>query len=186
MRNVSRKRRPHSAPQLPNKRQPSGLGEGAANSHTNRDRRRGNAMVEFSLVFILFSGMTLGFCQLAFWIWARTALHYSVQQAARFSVTGRVRNGLGHVDSIKSVVRENAGGLLSYPNAADDIHVEFYDESGNLTTRNDGGNTVVVSVRDFELPIISVIPDFGLPKDPLDIEVSAVQKLEPYATPPAL
>lgn len=143
-------------------------------------------MIEFSLVFLLFSGMTLGFCQLAFWIWARTALHYSVQQAARYSVTGRVRTGMGHVDSIKSVVKENAAGLLNYQNSADDIYVEFYDESGAKTARNDGGNTVVVSIRDFELPVISVIPDFGLPKDPLDIEVSAVQKLEPYAIPPAL
>jgi len=143
-------------------------------------------MVEFSLVFLLFSGLVLGFCQLAFWIWARTALHYSVQQAARFSVTGELKPGKGHVDSIKAVVQENSAGLLNYANALDDVNVKFYAPDGSATTTNDGGNTVVVSVKDFKLPILPVIPGFGLTGGDMKVSVSAVQKLEPYTTPPAL
>ena len=149
--------------------------------------RRGQSMVEFTLTFLLFSGLVLGFTQLAFWMWTKTALHYAVREGVRFAITGSVLTGLQHNASIKQTVKNNSAGLLSGAGMDEKIVIEYFDEAGNPPSgvANEGGNTVVVSVQDYNLKLLFALPTFGLGSAGT-VQVSAVDKLEPYAIPPAL
>lgn len=143
--------------------------------------RRGQAIVEFALVFLLFLSLVMGFIQISFFVWTRTTLHFAVREGIRFAITGATLPGLGHDDSIKTVVTERSLGMLV--GRADKIAIEYFDSNGDPTALNSGGNTIVVSVKDYELPVIAWAPLYPL-TGPLTVEVSAVDKLEPFRTAP--
>lgn len=94
-----------------------------ANSKTmKRDSRRGNAMIEFALVFTMFLAFTAGTFELgrAIWTWASVA--HAAQEGARFASMHSVENpadappgtapGVSPTDAaVKAVVEKNANGL---------------------------------------------------------------------------
>lgn len=101
----------------------------------------------------------------------------------RFAVTGTAPDGVGHDDAIRQAVKNSALGLLSGTDLSDKLKINYFDASGHPTGKNAGGNTVVVSVEDYETPLI-----FGNPLYPLTgairLQTSAVGLMEPFPTAP--
>jgi len=116
--------------------------------------RRGSEVVEFGLVLLPMMGFTFLFLDIAWAVFARGMLQSAVREGVRYAVTSQVREGMGHVDSIKSVVQANAAGILAGQAGRDAIHVHFYSpdtfvDISDVSGANAGGNLIEVSVEGF-------------------------------------
>jgi len=140
-------------------------------------------MIEFALSFILFISVVLGFGQLALSLWIKTTLHHSVREGTRYAITGQTKTGQGHDASIRSVVVERSAGLINAADAESLISIAYYDNNGDPTLLNQGGNTIVLSVADYPIPWLVPLP-LSAVGDGLDISVSSVDRLEPFPYPP--
>lgn len=141
-------------------------------------------MIEFALCFLLFLGTIVGFGQMAMAVWIKTTLHHAVREGARFAITGQTIGGAGQDGSIRQVVSRNTAGVLSTAQAASLVTIEFFDQAGAPTASNAGGNTVVVSVRNYPVPMLVPAP-VSYVQNALSVSAQAVARLEPYTTPPA-
>ncbi len=147
---------------------------------------RGAAVVEFSLVFVLFLSFLFAAFDFAFAVFTRGTLHHAVREGVRYAITGSTLPGLGHDDSIREIVRSNSLGVLVTEEELDRVQVEYFlpaCSTGCGTGNNAAGNIVVVSVD--QLPIQPLVSLMGL-IDPYSITVAAVDKMEPFpgAPPP--
>jgi len=140
-------------------------------------------MVEFALCFLLFMAVVFGFSQIAMAIWMKTTLHFAVREGVRFAMTGRVLGTSGHDASIKQVIRARAGGVLSQAQADSLITIEYYNPAGVATAINSGGNTVVLSVNNFPVPLL-VGPGVSWTGGAMSVSAKAVGRQEPYPNPP--
>jgi len=122
-------------------------------------------------------------------IFARSVLQYAVREGVRYAVTSQTVAGLGHVDSIKTVVQNHALGLLN-GDGWDKIQVRFYspdtfEDVTALPGANAGGNLVEVSVQGY-----SWLPLFPLLKSnaPLIFSAKSADRMEtsPATGPPAM
>lgn len=152
-----------------------------------RNRRSGNALVEFALVFIPFLVILMAIFDFSFALYTRGALHNAVREGVRYAITAQVQAGQGHDQSIKNVIRTNSAGVLSVEDE-ELININYFlpaCSSGCETQSNGPGNIVVVSVDEYEIPVVGPLSGLGA-KGPLLISVSAVDKMEPYSgAPPA-
>ena len=62
------------------------------------------------------------------------------------TITGSVLPGLGHDASIREIVRRNASGLLPAATIGDTVSINYYDDQGQATVLNSGGNLVELVV----------------------------------------
>lgn len=168
--------------------------ESAPNPNSRRGNRRrlgprsGQSMVEFALSFLLFLSIVLGFAQLALAVWLKTTLHHCVRESVRFAVTGNPMPGMGHVDSIKQRIVETSAGLVTTAQLSTNVNVRFFDSTGAEVTgtgANAGGNTVLVQVVDYPVPLLAS-PLVTLVPSGLKVSAAEVGRLEPYTTPPTL
>lgn len=152
-----------------------------------RDPRGGNALVEFALVFVPFLVLVMAIFDFSFALYTRGALHNAVREGVRYAITARTQTGLGHDQSIKNVVRVSSAGVLSVADE-EKIQISYFlpaCTSSCETLVNGPGNLVVVSVQDYEIPIVGPISGLGA-DGPLSISVTAVDKMEPFTgAPPA-
>lgn len=152
-----------------------------------QDRKRGSAIVEFSLVFVFFVAILLAFFDFGFMIFARATLQHSVRAGVRYAILGQALDGMGHDDSIKSVVRENSLGLLTAEEDLEKVNIEYYlpDCVGDdcSTSTNGASNIVVVSIQDYSLSPVGPLMRLS---DPMVINVAAVDKMEPFPGIPPL
>lgn len=148
-----------------------------------RRGRRGQAMVEFALCFLLFMAVVFGFSQIAMAVWMKTTLHFAVREGVRFAITGRTLGTSGHDASIKQVIRTRAGGVLTEQQATDLITIQYYDSSGGATAANAGGNTIVLAVNAYPVPMLtgSALSWVG---GAITVSAKAVGRQEPYPNPP--
>lgn len=151
---------------------------------TLRQGRRGQSMVEFALTFLLFISMVLGFGQMGLTLWIKTTLHHAVREGARYAITGATKGSLGHDASIRQSVMVASGGLIKPAQADALIQIEYFDQNGLATADNAGGNTLMLSVRQYPIPWLVAAPLSPL-GDGLTVTVSAVDRLENFRTPPA-
>lgn len=147
------------------------------------DGRKGQSMIEFALCFLLFLSVTLGFGQIAMVVWVKTTMRHAVREGVRFAVTGRTIDGLGHDASIREVVRRNTAGFLTPANVGSLVTIEYYDAVGAASALNEGGNTIVLAVKDYPVPnlapqLLSQVPL------PLKVTAEATDTLEAFPTPP--
>lgn len=149
-----------------------------------RSGRHGQAMIEFALCFLLFMAVIFGFSQIAMSVWMKSTLHFAVREGIRFAITGRTLGSDGHDASIKEVIRRRAGGVLSEEQADDLITIQYYDPSGVATAVNAGGNTIVLTVNNYPVPMLtgSALSWAG---EAITVSAKAVGRQEPYPNPPA-
>lgn len=148
-----------------------------------RKGRRGQAMVEFALCFLLFMAVVFGFSQIAMAVWMKSTLHFAVREGVRFAITGRTLAGSGHDASIKEVIRTRAGGVLTQAQADELVTIQYYDPSGTATTENAGGNTVVLSVNNYPVPMLTGAA-LSWAGSAISVSARAVGRQEPYPNPP--
>ncbi len=115
---------------------------------------RGSEILEFGLTFGPMMGVVFLLTNVSWTVFSRGALQYAVREGVRYAVTSQTKSGLGHVDSIKTVVQSNALGMLRGTAGWNRIQVHFYtpdtftDVTG-VVGGNVGGNLVEVSVEGF-------------------------------------
>jgi len=153
-----------------------------------RDPRRGNAMVEFSLVFLLFLGFVLSFVQLGYTVWAKTTLHYAARLGARYAITGQTLAGMAHDASIREVIRRNSVGLLPAATIDTAVEINYYDGLGAASTENASGNVVeIVVTKDVDLLTVSLpflFSQAAPSSDPFTLTVVSADRMEPITNPP--
>ena len=144
-----------------------------------RDRRRGNAALEFALVGIAFLGLMFAQFDFIFPLFVKATLNFAVRQGARYAITGQVNPGRNQRHSVKTVVENNAAGLLN--GMRSNIKVRFYDPgTGAEHTDNGPGNIVKVSVEGYDVPRVAPI---SWAPGAVSLNVTAVDRVEPYAGP---
>lgn len=148
-----------------------------------RNGRSGQAMIEFALCFLLFMAIIFGFSQLAMTVWMKSTLHFAVREGVRFAITGRTLNTLVHDDSIREVIRTRSAGVLSQTQAENLITIQYYDPSGAATAANAGGNTVVLAVNNYPVPMLTASALSWI-SSPISVSARAVGRQEPYPNPP--
>lgn len=150
--------------------------------------RRGATIVEMSFVVIALFGLLFLLMDLSWVVFAKASVQHAVREGCRFAVTSQTLSGMGHVPSIREVVRQNSMGFI-HSSMINNIQVNFYHPetlqmlAGNGS--NAGGNLVVVAVEDFEVrPLIPFVRS----GDPIRFSVRAADRMEasPLGIPPSL
>ncbi len=122
----------------------------ASVTRSRRSRQRGNAFVEAAFVLVPLFALIFGIVDFGFGIFIRSTLQHAVREGVRYAVTYQTVGGMGHDDSIKSVVKASAMGFLNADDKAAKIKIRYYDPT-TLTevSSNSPGNLIEVSVEDY-------------------------------------
>jgi Flp pilus assembly protein TadG len=168
-----------------------------------RARRKGAEALEFTLVFLPMMAMLLVTANIAWAVFAKAALQRAVRMGVRSGVTltGAQMTGGGCLtDSVKTVVQQNALGLLNSSSGLQKIKVRYYqppaanssaaaaDVSTQLTG-NTPGNIMEVSVEGFSLvPLAARVfgPGYTADNSPLMVNVSSADRIEPSRNLPCI
>jgi Flp pilus assembly protein TadG len=122
---------------------------------------RGQALVEFSFVAILFFLMLFGIMDFGRLFFTQMTLQHAVRQAGRFAVTGNhltdpaTGNAMSRVDSITQVARNAASGL-------DVSNIQISSASGGNTGPSRGGGPRDVVTISLTTNFRFVTPMIGL------------------------
>ncbi|MGE5571181.1 MAG: TadE/TadG family type IV pilus assembly protein [Rhodospirillales bacterium] len=155
-------------------------------SDARRPKQKGAETIEMALVLVPMLGFLFLIIDIGWAVFAKGTLQHAVREGVRFAVTSKTLAGMGHRDSIKSVVVSNALGLLN--GKEDLIHIEWYSQSdlatplkpGGSTPINSGDNIIEVSVEGFpHLPLLPLYRSGG----PLFFTARSSDRME--ATPPS-
>ena len=166
-------------------------------------RRRGSELLEFTLVFIPLMGFLTITADTAWAIFAKSTLQRAVRIGVRTGVTltaGQMVGGACLTATVKSVVQQNALGLLNGSSGLAKIKVNYFQpplatSSGPATdvsaqaNGNTPGNIMQVSVRSYSLiPLMPRITTLkrAADKSPLVFTVASADKIEPSRTPPCI
>ena len=151
----------------------------------NRESRRGNAFIEFSLCFMLFLTIVVAMFEFSWLLFVRSTFHHAVREGVRAAITGKPGAGFetNHDGYIKSVIKANTFGILD--DAALDAHVQvdYFDIDGSVSATPDGGNIIQVSIQCYN---IMPITSFIRPRDgngdlqPVMVSVYSSDRLEPF------
>ncbi|HOK45909.1 MAG TPA: pilus assembly protein, partial [Bryobacteraceae bacterium] len=124
-------------------------------SDARRPTQKGAETLEMALVLVPMLGFLFLIIDIGWAVFTKGTLQHAVREGVRFGVTSRTLPGMGHRDSIRSVVVANSLGLLK--GKEDLIHIEWYSQSdlgtplkpGGSTPINSGDNIIEVSVEGF-------------------------------------
>ncbi|GIU79982.1 MAG: hypothetical protein KatS3mg005_3220 [Bryobacteraceae bacterium] len=152
----------------------------------NSDRRRGATIVEMSFVVIALFGLLFLLIDLSWVVFAKASIQHAVREGCRFAVTSQTLTGMGHIASIREVVRRNSMGFIGEPQL-NNIQVRFYNpetlQPVSGPGSNAGGNLVIVAVENFEVrPLVPLVRS----ADPIRFSVRAADRMEasPMGIPP--
>jgi Flp pilus assembly protein TadG len=164
-------------------------------------RRRGQEIIEFSLILMPF--FTLFFLQLSlsYYVFARVTLQEAVRTGVRWGITNSLAGCTGAsalTPCVAKKVQTAAGGLLAGSTGLSYIQITYcrppdpgtsgdcVDRTGQ-TDANRGGNIMTVSVRQFPVvPLLPVITDWsqGAQTGPMYLTAVSADKIEPTNFPP--
>ncbi len=147
-------------------------------TRTKHDKRHGSTMIEFPLAFGVFFAMLLGMFDFTMPMFYRTGLHHAVRVASRYAITGQTKPGMGHDASIKDEVKINSFGIIDDLSL---ITIQYYDPTGAATADNAAGNMVAVSANH----LVPRVAPIMWSHTPLEITVTAVDRMEPFLVQPA-
>jgi len=172
------------------------IGAKAAEANA-RGAERGNAFVEFALVFLMLLMMIVGMFEFTWVLFVRATFHHAARSAVRYAITGGSGGGLD--DEIKQVIKDNSFGLLTDAELDEYVGVEFYDP--NCTTgatcpagaaasaavaNAEAGSIIKITIGCYDLTPVTTL----LRKDsqgapfPFTLSVSASDKMEPFPGAP--
>lgn len=109
-----------------------------------RKRDRGQALVEFALVFIIFMGLLAGMVQLGVVLWGSNTLNQAVRDTGRYAATLACSTA-DTVDAESHFTDLLADSVGPWSNAA--VDVAYVDALGAPTTACPDDNSIVVWVK---------------------------------------
>jgi Flp pilus assembly protein TadG len=118
-------------------------------SQIRRARQKGAEIVEAGLIAVPLFAMTFLLVDLSMVVYLRSTFQQAVREGVRYAITGQNTTGPCQDDSIKSVVKKNAGGWLNSTAAGNTVHVRFLSPVDGSATDNASGNIVEVSVESY-------------------------------------
>jgi|HubBroStandDraft_5_1064220.scaffolds.fasta_scaffold467148_2 Flp pilus assembly protein TadG len=153
-----------------------------------RPGERGSQVIELALVLLPLCALVFLILDIAWAFYVKATLQNAVREGVRYAVTSQTMTGLGQDASIKTVVQQNAMGLLSGSAGVALINIQYYlpttlaPVSG--LNSNQGGNIVDVYVQGYSLPPLG--PIFRNPA-PLSLGAQSFDRMEgsPGGIPPA-
>jgi hypothetical protein len=157
---------------------------------TARERRRGNAYVEFALVFILLITLLVAAFEFTWVLFIRATFHHAAREAVRAAITANPPMAYQGAfdDYLKSVIKTNTLGLISDTQLDEHVEIEYFDANcaGQACpiANPEPGSIVKVSILCYEVfPITSLIQ----PRDPVTgqirpftVNVTSSDKVEPF------
>lgn len=153
--------------------------------HASRGRR-GATIVEMSFVVIALFGLLFLLIDLSWVVFAKASIQHAVREGCRFAVTSQTLTGMGHIASIREVVRRNSMGFIG-ESQLNNIQVRFYNpetlQPVSGPGSNAGGNLVIVAVENFEVrPLVPLVRS----SDPIRFSVRSADRMEasPMGIPP--
>ena len=158
-----------------------------------RRPERGQAIIEFSLCFLLFLSIMIAIFNFGWLLFTKATLNQAVQAGVRFAITGPDGGAAGQDAIIKDVVKEHSIGLINDSNL-DQLHIEYFrpnclDDPGTpvnecATTANSARNIIAIRISDYEVPFVASIL-MGVLANGATFSVTAMDKVEPFpgATP---
>ena len=158
------------------------------------ERRRGNAYVEFALVFLLMLTLLVGAFEFTWVLFIRATFHHAAREAVRAAITGDPPTAYSGAfdDYVKSIVQHNTFGLLKGADLDAHVDIQFFDPDCTGTSCEisdaEAGSVVQVSIRCYEVyPVSSLIrardPGTGQ-LVPFSLNVSSSDRLEPFPGAP--
>jgi hypothetical protein len=160
------------------------------------DRRRGNAYVEFALVFMLLLTLLVGAFEFAWVLFIRATFHHAAREAVRAAITANPPPAFaGQFDGyLKNVIQRNTFGLLRDSSLDAHVDIEYFDPTcaGAVCPIDEAeaGSVVQVSIRCYEVQPVSSLIRARDPMTgqivPFSVNVSSSDRLEPFpGSPPA-
>ncbi|HEY2017357.1 MAG TPA: TadE/TadG family type IV pilus assembly protein [Bryobacteraceae bacterium] len=157
-------------------------------------RERGSQSIELALNLLPFMAIIFLILSLSWAIFTKASLQHAVAEGVRYAITSQTMPGKGQDASIKTVIQNNAMGLLN-GNKLSMVTIQYYtvdSSTGNLikTNSNLGGNFVEISVEGYTasplLPILNWRGNDGPMNSPVCFTVRASDRMEgsPGGIPP--
>jgi TadE-like protein len=157
---------------------------------TARQRRRGNAFLEFALVFILLITLMVAAFEFTWVLFIRATFHHAVREAVRAAITANPPPAYtGAFDNyLKSVIKTNTLGLVSDAQLDEHVEIKYFDANcaGQSCPISDPepGSIVRVSILCYDVfPITSLIqrrdPQTGKIR-PFTVNITSSDKVEPF------
>jgi hypothetical protein len=156
--------------------------------------RRGNAYVEFALVFLLLLTLLVGAFEFIWVLFVHATFHHATREAVRAAITANPPAGFSSAfdDYLKDVIKTQTFGLLSDEDLDAHVQVQYFDpacEDPDCEISDAEASSIVqVSIRCYEVGAISSLIR---PRDPgtgqivpFTINVSSSDRLEPFPGEP--
>lgn len=154
-------------------------------SASRRKRQRGMGWVETALIYTPFFALFCGIFDFGMAIFLRNTFQHAVREGVRYAVTYQTLPSMGHDDSIKTVVQNNAMGFLGGGNSSM-IKIRYYNPTTLVeTASNSPGNVVEVSVEGYTWGMVT---PFLANLNPIPLSVVASDRMESLpggVSPPA-
>jgi Flp pilus assembly protein TadG len=141
-----------------------------------RRGHRGSQTIEGALITLIMFGLIFLIFDMAFSLYIKSTLQEAARDGVRFAITGQMLPGDSYLnDSIVKTVQSSALGLLSGPNDACKVSVNYYDPYGGASTSATGGYVVQVSVTGVQYtPLAAILKDSA----PVMVNVQASDVME--------
>jgi Flp pilus assembly protein TadG len=170
-----------------------------ASRRSRRERSRGAEVIEFALVFLPMLSMICVLMCSAWAIFVKSTLQRAVSVGVRTGVTltaTDMSNGACLTETVKSVVRQNAMGMLSDTSK---IKVHYYEPPSSdssaapvdVSTQASGNaprNIMEVSIENYEL--LALIPRIfvgsGVDNAAMNLTVASADVIEPSRSSPCI
>ena len=176
-----------------------------ASQHFRKGRRsgsrRGAELLEFTFAFLPLTAMILLLLDASWAIWAKSTLAYAVHEGVREGITldSTQTSGSTLTAKVKTIVQQNALGLLAGSSGLSKIHVDYFrvssTDSTALTTVTQAGgglmpgDIIQVSIQGYSLPALAPrIYSWKSAPDNAATSISAVaaDRIEPFSSLPSI
>jgi Flp pilus assembly protein TadG len=167
-----------------------------------RSRRKGQYLIEFSLILIPLLSMVFVLMNAAWAIFAQATLQRAVRIAVRTGITLTASDMVGSAcltDTVKGLVQNNSLGLLNGSSGLAKIKINYYQPPAPSSTADPadvstsasgdvGGNIMQVSVQNFSLvPLVPRVFFRGITDSAAMVfGVSSADIIEPSWSPPCI
>ena len=165
------------------------------NPRRRGQNERGNAFVEFALVFVMLLTMIVGMFEFTWVLFVRATFHHAARAAVRYAITGGDGSGLD--DEIKQVIQNNSFGLLSDSELDEYVAVEFFDPTctsgascpaggaaSAATANAEAGSIIKITIGCYDLTPVTNLIRKNAATFPFVLTVSASDKMEPFPGAP--
>jgi hypothetical protein len=146
---------------------------------TKSHRRRGNALIEMSLMIVPLFGLLFGIVDFGFAIFMRNSLQHAVREGVRSAVTYTQVEGQCVDASTKAIVKGQSMGFLAASQHDSKIKVRYFDPLDGVEIQPPNGpspgNIVEVAVEGYNYSWL--VPLFW-PSAPLALNVRSSDRME--------